>query len=219
MKSQGALGTNLRGSSVVAGAEDIHHFVEMALIEKLGPLGAKLHTGRSRNELIATDFRLFIKDASAKMRGVWPRLISRRLWIRPSATSALPMPGMTHMQHGQPILFAHFLLAHAEAFHRDSARIGSALQSADACPMGSGALAGCAFAIDRERRWRTNSVLRAPPRIVLTPSVIAISHSNIFSQSLRSARIFRVWRRISFYLRRRNLDLSRCRMNTRPAAA
>jgi argininosuccinate lyase len=131
-----------------SGAEDIHHFVEMALIEKLGPLGAKLHTGRSRNELIATDFRLFIKDSAAQMRGALTTLIAA-LVDQAERNIGTAMPGMTHMQHGQPILFAHFLLAHAEAFERDAARFADAAESADACPMGSGALAGCAFAIDR----------------------------------------------------------------------
>ena len=131
-----------------SGAEDIHHFVEMALIEKLGALGAKLHTGRSRNELIATDFRLFIKDAAAVMRGALNALIAA-LVDQAEQNIATAMPGMTHMQHGQPILFAHFLLAHAEAFERDATRMAGAATFADACPMGSGALAGCAFAIDR----------------------------------------------------------------------
>lgn len=135
-------------ASAAAGAEDIHHFVEMALIEKLGALGAKLHTGRSRNELIATDFRLFITDATAEMSFGIAILIDALVGLADRNIGAV-MPGMTHMQHGQPILFAHFLLAHAEAFERDMLRMGKAAASADECPMGSGALAGCAFAIDR----------------------------------------------------------------------
>ena len=75
-----------------SGAEDIHHFVEMALIEQLGPLGAKLHTGRSRNELIATDFRLFVKDAAAAMRRALGKDCWERLWNRRSGTWALPCP-------------------------------------------------------------------------------------------------------------------------------
>ena len=131
-------------------AEDVHHFVEMALIEKLGPFGAKLHTGRSRNELIATDFRLFVKAASASLAAAVQRL-ELALLDQAEANLGAAMPGMTHMQHGQPILFSHFLLAHLAAFHRDAARIASAGSSAvSACPMGSGALAGCAFPIDRE---------------------------------------------------------------------
>ena len=129
-------------------AEDVHHFVEKALVEELGPLGWKLHTGRSRNELVATDFRLFVIDAVAEMQNALRTLIKTFL-VQAKANLKVPMAGMTHMQHAQPILLSHFLLAHAEAFSRDLTRLHSAASSADACPMGSGALAGCSFAIDR----------------------------------------------------------------------
>ncbi len=131
-----------------AEAEDVHHFVEKALVEELGPLGWKLHTGRSRNELIATDFRLFVVDAAAETRTALIDLIGA-LVAQAKANMKIPMAGMTHMQHAQPILLSHFLMAHAEAFARDLVRLQHAAASADACPMGSGALAGCAFAIDR----------------------------------------------------------------------
>ena len=131
-----------------SGAEDVHHFVEKALVEELGPLGWKLHTGRSRNELVATDFRLFVIDAAAEIRA---KLITLIQTFSAQARTNLktPMAGMTHMQHAQPILLSHFLLAHAEAFSRDITRLQNAAACADACPMGSGALAGCSFAIDR----------------------------------------------------------------------
>src|SRR5437763_8694567 len=132
-----------------ADAEDVHHFVEKALVQELGALGWRLHTGRSRNELIATDFRLFVKDAAAKIQSQIVELLSAFLQ-QAQANITVPMAGMTHMQHAQPILLSHFLLAHAEAFARDLPRLQSAAQSADACPMGSGALAGNSFRIDRE---------------------------------------------------------------------
>ena len=131
-----------------AGAEDVHHFVEKAVVEELGPLGWKLHTGRSRNELVATDFRLFVIDAVAEVQRGLEALLSAFLQ-QAKANIGVPMAGMTHMQHAQPILLAHFLLAHAEAFARDITRLQHAAASADACPMGSGALAGNSFAIDR----------------------------------------------------------------------
>jgi len=131
-----------------AGAEDVHHFVEKALAEELGPLGWKLHTGRSRNELVATDFRLFVSDAAAELQHSLEALLNRFL-LQAKANISVPMAGMTHMQHAQPILLSHFLLAHAEAFTRDVTRLQHAAASADACPMGSGALAGNSFAIDR----------------------------------------------------------------------
>ncbi len=131
-----------------AAAEDVHHFVEKALVEELGPLGWKLHTGRSRNELVATDFRMFVTDAAAEMQRSLEALLNAFL-LQAKAIIGVPMAGMTHMQHAQPILLAHFLLAHAEAFTRDIARLQHAAASADACPMGSGALAGNSFAVDR----------------------------------------------------------------------
>jgi argininosuccinate lyase len=131
-----------------ATAEDVHHFVEKALVEELGPLGWKLHTGRSRNELVATDFRLFVIDAAAQTQHALEALLNAFL-VQAKANRNLPMAGMTHMQHAQPILLSHFLLAHAEAFARDITRLQHASAGADACPMGSGALAGNSFAIDR----------------------------------------------------------------------
>jgi argininosuccinate lyase len=131
-----------------ANAEDVHHFVEKALVEELGPLGWKLHTGRSRNELIATDFRLFVIDAAAEIQRGLSTLLNTLL-VQAKDKLGVPMAGMTHMQHAQPILLSHFLLAHAEAFSRDITRLQHASASADACPMGSGALAGNSFGIDR----------------------------------------------------------------------
>jgi argininosuccinate lyase len=130
-------------------AEDVHHFVELALIERLGPLGAKLHTGRSRNELVVTEFRLFIKDAVQETRRATVALIEA-LVTQAEANFGVAMPGTTHMQHAQPILFSHFLLAHAEGFFHDLDRLAQAGHTVDACPMGSGALAGCAFPVDRQ---------------------------------------------------------------------
>src|SRR5689334_17000990 len=84
-------------------AEDVHHFVESALVHELGALGWKLHTGRSRNELIATDFRLFVKDAASQVHSKIIELLSTLLQ-QAKANIAVPMAGMTHMQHAQPIL-------------------------------------------------------------------------------------------------------------------
>ena len=133
---------------VGASAEDVHHFVEKALVEELGPLGWKLHTGRSRNELVATDFRLFVIEAVSQVQRGLEALLSALL-TQAKANLSVPMAGMTHMQHAQPVLLSHFLLAHAEAFTRDATRLQHAAASADVCPMGSGALAGNSFAIDR----------------------------------------------------------------------
>ena len=129
-------------------AEDVHHFVEMALVERLGPLGFKLHTARSRNELVATDFRLFVKDAardtardSAGLAGALIEFAERAMGV--------PMAGLTHLQHAQPLLFSHFLLAHAEPLFRDIERFAAATRMADSCPLGSGALGGCVVPVNR----------------------------------------------------------------------
>jgi argininosuccinate lyase len=132
-----------------ADAEDVHHFVEKALVEELGLLGWKLHTGRSRNELIATDFRLFIRDAARHTEQSLTKA-AKALLAQAKTHLGVPMAGMTHMQHAQPILLSHFLLAQAEPLMRDLPRLESARASADACPMGSGAIAGNSFNIDRE---------------------------------------------------------------------
>jgi argininosuccinate lyase len=129
-------------------AEDVHHFAETALIEKLGTLGAKLHTGRSRNEMVATEFRMYVKEAAREIRCAVGALL-RAIAKQAKSNLGIPMPGTTHMQHAQPLLLSHWLLAHGEAFARDAARLRSVDASADACPLGSGALAGCAFPLDR----------------------------------------------------------------------
>ena len=145
-----------------AAAEDVHHFVEKALVEELGPLGWKLHTGRSRNELVATDFRLFVIDAVAEIQRGLEALLNAFL-TQAKANLGVPMAGMTHMQHAQPILLSHFLLAHSEAFTRDVTRLQHVAASADACPMGSGALAGNSFPIDRHAIARELGFSRITP--------------------------------------------------------
>ena len=130
-------------------AEDVHHFAETALIEKLGSLGAKLHTGRSRNEMVATEFRMYVKQAVREVRGAVIQLL-QACAAQARKNLGVPMPGTTHMQHAQPLLLSHWLLAHGEAFLRDAERLATAYSRADACPLGAGALAGCAFQLNRE---------------------------------------------------------------------
>jgi argininosuccinate lyase len=130
-------------------AEDVHHFAETALIEKLGPLGAKLHTGRSRNEMVATEFRMYVKESAGQMRRAVATLM-RAIASQAECHLGVPMPGTTHMQHAQPLLLSHWILAHGQAFERDAERLAAAAARADVCPLGSGALTGCAFPIDRK---------------------------------------------------------------------
>jgi argininosuccinate lyase len=143
-------------------AEDVHHFAETALIEKLGSLGAKLHTGRSRNEMVATEFRMYVKEAAREIRGAIGSLM-RAIAIHAKSNLGIPMPGATHMQHAQPLLLSHWLLAHGEAFYRDANRLAGSAAAADACPLGSGALSGCAFPLDRKALARDLGFSRITP--------------------------------------------------------
>ncbi len=129
--------------------EDIHFAIERRLIEIIGPLGGKLHTGRSRNDQIATDTRLYIKDV---IRDVLRGLASyrRALLEQAGATAAIIVPAYTHLQRAQPVLLAHHLLAYVEMAERDAGRLGDALTRADVMPLGSAALTGTAYPINRE---------------------------------------------------------------------
>ena len=129
--------------------EDIHSVVERMLVEEVGSLGGKLHTGRSRNDQSATGVRIFGMRACDQIREEVPNLIRalRDLALR---GLHLPMPGYTHLQQAQPIRAAQWALSHVFAFLRDIDRINAARGAAAVLPLGSGAIAGCPFAVDRE---------------------------------------------------------------------
>ncbi|MBK5305250.1 MAG: argininosuccinate lyase [Frankiaceae bacterium] len=127
--------------------EDVHTALERGLLEKLGALGGKLRAGRSRNDQVATDLRLYLRDHA---REVVRRLASLEEALLGQAERHLdtPAPGMTHLQHAQPVLFAHQLLAHVQAFARDVHRIRDWDLRASVSPLGSGALAGSSLPVD-----------------------------------------------------------------------
>jgi argininosuccinate lyase len=127
--------------------EDVHTALERGLLEKLGHLGGKLRAGRSRNDQVATDLRLYLRDHA---REVVRRLASLEEALIEQAAQHLdtPAPGMTHLQHAQPVLFAHQLLAHVQAFARDVHRIRDWDLRASVSPLGSGALAGSSLPVD-----------------------------------------------------------------------
>jgi argininosuccinate lyase len=128
--------------------EDIHTAVERRLTELVGPVGGKLHTGRSRNDQVATDFRLWVMRACDRLEG---HLQALQVSLADSAEAhlALPMPGYTHLQHAQPVTWGHWALSHFWPLARDRQRLRATRQSASTLPLGSGALAGTAFPIDR----------------------------------------------------------------------
>ena len=128
--------------------EDIHMSIESRLFEKIGDVAGKLHTARSRNDQIALDMRLFTKEAILEtVSGL--RDIQRVLLDIAEANKAAIMPGYTHLQQAQPILFAHHLLAYFEMLQRDVVRFEDCLKRTDVLPLGSGALAGVAYPVDR----------------------------------------------------------------------
>jgi len=131
-----------------ASAEDIHHFVELKLVERIGSLGLKLHTGRSRNEQIATDLRLFVRDqigCIVEALAAWAGALVEQAR---SAGDAV-MPSYTHMQRAEPVLVAHWLLAYVEMILRDAGRLRDCAARLNYCPLGSGAVAGATLALDR----------------------------------------------------------------------
>lgn len=132
-----------------AGDEDIHTAVERRLTEIVGPVGGKLHTGRSRNDQVATDFRLWTMQAIEQIQ---VQLAQLQLAIINNAEANLmvPMPGYTHLQHAQPVTWGHWLLSHFWPFQRDQQRWSEVLARTAVCPLGSAAFAGSAFPIDRE---------------------------------------------------------------------
>ena len=129
--------------------EDVHMNIEARLIERLEETGGRLHTARSRNDQVAVDTRLFVREEAARtaallkgMRGV--------LLDRAAQSMGVLMPGYTHLQRAQPVLLSHYLLAYWEMFYRDGRRFKTVEKSADVCPLGSGALAGVPYPLDRE---------------------------------------------------------------------
>ena len=129
--------------------EDIHMNIEARLIDLIGPAGARLHTGRSRNDQIATDERLFLR-AECPQLDVLLIALQKALLQLAEEHQELIMPGFTHLQHAQPVLFAHHLLAYLEMFGRDRERFTDALHRINRLPLGAGAIAGSTLPLDRE---------------------------------------------------------------------
>jgi argininosuccinate lyase len=140
--------------------EDVHSYVEGYLREKLGPLAGKLHTGRSRNDQVATDLKLWLKKACDDASSLVTSLI-KALAQKAFDEAATPMPGYTHLKQAEPVTFGHWCLAYAEMLTRDASRIADAESRGDECPLGSGALAGTPLPIDRERLAKSLGFARA----------------------------------------------------------
>lgn len=129
--------------------EDVHSYVERLLTEKIGDVGRKLHTGRSRNDQVATDERLYLRDEIDKIKEDLIKLIDTLKEMAETYKKAI-MPGYTHLQRAQPVTFGHHLLAYVEMFKRDLSRLEDMYKRVNVMPLGSGALAGTTFDIDRK---------------------------------------------------------------------
>jgi argininosuccinate lyase len=129
--------------------EDIHMHIESALIEKLGNEGARVHSARSRNDQVALDIRLYLRDVVAEIAEMI-RDFQRALVEQADANGDAILPGFTHLQHAQPVLFAHHLLAYVEMLDRDAERLNNCAKRINVMPLGSGALAGSTLNINRE---------------------------------------------------------------------
>src|SRR3990170_4267395 len=128
--------------------EDIHMNIEAALTKKIGEVAGKLHTARSRNDQVATDFKLWVRDALDNLDENLKKL-QQVLIAKAKQHFATIMPGFTHLQSAQPVTFGHHLMAYFEMFKRDRSRIKNARMLLNECPLGAGALAGTSFPIDR----------------------------------------------------------------------
>ncbi len=138
----------VRDPSWVAGPdEDVHSFVERVLVERIGEAGRRLHTGRSRNEQVSVDLRLYLRRRIPQLQGLIRQLVAALADQAEQAGDAL-MPSYTHMRRAMPVLVAHFLLSHVAALRRDHDRLAAAAAEADAMPLGSGAIAGTGYPID-----------------------------------------------------------------------
>ncbi|MGE0157566.1 MAG: argininosuccinate lyase, partial [Geobacter sp.] len=131
------------------GLEDIHMNIEARLSQRIGEAGKRLHTGRSRNDQVALDIRLYLRDEIVEITAYLDMLIDALL-EQASTNLDVVMPGFTHLQSAQPILFSHHLLAYVEMFKRDKARMDDCFKRVNVMPLGAGALAGTTFLIDRE---------------------------------------------------------------------
>ncbi len=129
--------------------EDIHSFVEANLIDRIGDAGKKLHTGRSRNDQVALDMKLYVRDELTEVKLLVINLI-KELHILMKDNIDTYMPGFTHLQKAQPVTFAHHIGAYMEMFKRDLSRINDIYERMNYCPLGAGALAGTTYPLDRE---------------------------------------------------------------------
>ena len=140
---------DLKKGKEISDGEDVHYAVERELIKRIGILGGKMHTARSRNDQTALDLRLFLKDEAERIIVLLDH-VQKAILLQAETNIKFVMPGYTHLQPAQPVLFSHYILSYAWMLERDKGRINDCLQRINILPLGSAALAGTSFPIDRQ---------------------------------------------------------------------
>jgi argininosuccinate lyase len=181
-----------RNPSWVSGPdEDVHSFVERQLVERIGDAGRRLHTGRSRNEQVSLDLRLYLRRRVPQLQSHVVNLVGACA-DRAERSSGALMPSYTHLRRAQPVLVAHFFLAHASALRRDFARLAAAADEADALTLGSGAIAGTSYPIDTARLARTLGFSRVVPNSIDASSDRDFVASFLYAASLAMVHLSRL---------------------------
>ncbi|MGA2091188.1 MAG: argininosuccinate lyase [Endomicrobiales bacterium] len=147
-KGLSAIRADIEKGKSIAPEEDIHYAVEKELIRRIGPVGGKMHTGRSRNDQVALDIRLYVRDEINRIEQLLHSIL-KEIVGQAEKNSTVIMPGYTHLQPAQPVLWAHHIMAYGWMFQRDIQRLDDCLKRVNILPLGSAALAGTSFAIDR----------------------------------------------------------------------
>ncbi|HKO54888.1 MAG TPA: argininosuccinate lyase [Thermoanaerobaculia bacterium] len=179
-------------------AEDVHSFVEASLRELVGPLAGKLHTGRSRNDQVATDLKLWLKKACDDFAALVEALI-QALAQRALDEAATPMPGYTHLKQAEPITFGHWCMAYAAMLQRDLSRIADTKSRGDECPLGSAALAGTPLDIDRDALARSLGFARATSNSIDAVSDRDFAAEYLFCASLLLSHLSRLAEDLIFF--------------------
>jgi argininosuccinate lyase len=179
-------------------AEDVHSYVEAKLRETLGPLAGKLHTGRSRNDQVATDLKLWLKKACDDAMAL-AKALARSLAERAVEHASTPMPGYTHLKQAEPVTFGHWCLAYVEMLKRDLSRMNDARERGDECPLGSAALAGTPLAIDRERLAQSLGFARATANSLDAVSDRDFAAEYLFATSLLLTHLSRLAEDLIFF--------------------
>jgi argininosuccinate lyase len=179
-------------------AEDVHSYVESSLRERVGALAGKLHTGRSRNDQVATDLKLWLKKACDDFDAL-TRALARSLASKAMDHAATPMPGYTHLKQAEPVTFGHWCLAYVEMLKRDLSRMDDAYNRGDECPLGSAALAGTPLPIDRERLAQSLGFARATANSLDAVSDRDFAAEYLFAASLTLTHLSRLAEDLIFF--------------------